>query len=103
LEENRGQTGCTPLFACDAPPHIFLFQLLNPLLQELPLWFLLGQGQRLLIRRPSLSGPAEPAVHIGTGGMRQVVICQFALLQHCVYMRQTGLWTFALCNCHGTI
>jgi hypothetical protein len=30
-----------------------LFQLPNPLLQELALWFLLGQGQRFLIRRPS--------------------------------------------------
>jgi hypothetical protein len=27
----------------------FLFQLLNPLLQELPFWFLLGQGQSFLI------------------------------------------------------
>ena len=44
----------------------FLFQLPNPLLQELPLWFLLGQGQSLLIRGLSLSGPAQPAVHIGT-------------------------------------
>jgi len=45
----------------------FLFQLPNPLLQELPLWFLLGQGQSFLIRGPSLSCPAEPAVHIRTG------------------------------------
>lgn len=37
------QTGRTPLFASDAPPDIFLFQLPNPLLQELLLWFLLGQ------------------------------------------------------------
>src|SRR6266852_8088972 len=29
---------------------LFLFQLPNPLLQELPLWFLLGQRQRFLIR-----------------------------------------------------
>src|SRR5215510_759440 len=28
----------------------FLLQLPNPLLQELPLWFLLGQGQSFLIR-----------------------------------------------------
>lgn len=41
----------------------FLFQLLDPPLQELPLPFLLGQGQRLLVRRPSLSCPAEPAMH----------------------------------------
>jgi putative transposase len=46
---------------------IFLFQLPNPLLQELPLWFLLGQRQRLFIRSTSLSCPAEPAVHICTG------------------------------------
>ena len=46
---------------------IFLFQLPNPLLQELPLRFLLGQRQSFLIRRPGLSGPAEPAVHIRTG------------------------------------
>ena len=45
----------------------FLFQLPNPLLQELPLWFLLGQRQSFLIRGPSLSGPAEPAVHIRAG------------------------------------
>jgi hypothetical protein len=38
----------------------------NPLLEELPLWFLLGQGQSFLIRRPSLSCPAQPAVRIGT-------------------------------------
>ena len=46
---------------------LFLFQLPNPLLQELPLWFLLGQRQSFLIRGPSLSCPAEPAVHICTG------------------------------------
>ena len=55
----------TPLFASD-PPHIFLFQLPNPLLQELPLWFLLGQGQSFLIRGPGLRRPAEPAAHIRT-------------------------------------
>jgi hypothetical protein len=38
-----GQTGRTPLFPNDAPPDICLFQLPNPLLQELPLGFLLGQ------------------------------------------------------------
>jgi hypothetical protein len=32
-------------------------QLPNPLPQELPLWFLLRQPQRLLIRSPGLSGP----------------------------------------------
>jgi len=102
-EVNAGQTGRTPLFASDAPPAIFLFQLPNPLLQELPLWFLLSQRQRLLIRSTSLSGPAEPAVHIGTGGMRQVIICQFAVFQHRVDIRQTGLWTIAHGNGHGTI
>src|SRR6202034_172669 len=45
----------------------FLFQLPNPLSQELPLWSLLGQRQSFLIRGPSLGRPAEPAVHIGTG------------------------------------
>jgi hypothetical protein len=43
------------------------FQLPNPLLEELPLWFLLGQRQSFLISGPSLSRPAEPAVHIRTG------------------------------------
>jgi hypothetical protein len=43
------------------------YQLPNPLPQELPLWFLLGQRQGFLIRRPSLSVPAEHAVHIRTG------------------------------------
>src|SRR6266851_781100 len=81
----------------------FLFQLPNPLLQELPLWFLLGQRQSFLIRGPSLSCPAEPAVHIRTGGMRQVIISQFAMFQHRVDMRQTGLWAIAHGNCHGTI
>src|SRR5437868_4346076 len=52
----------------------FLFQLPNPLLQELPLWFLLGQRQSFLIGRPSLGCPAEPAVHIRAGGMREVII-----------------------------
>src|SRR5260370_14402640 len=81
----------------------FLFQLPNPLLQELPLWFLLGQRQSFLIRSPGLNGPAEPAVHIRTGGMRQVIICQFAMFQHRVDMLQTGLWAIAHGNCHGTI
>src|SRR5271165_4879727 len=45
----------------------FLFQLPNPLLQESPLWFLLGQRQSFLVRGPSLSCPAEPAEHICTG------------------------------------
>jgi hypothetical protein len=44
-----------------------LFQLPNSLLQELPLWFLLGQCQSFLIRGPGLSGPAQPAVHIRAG------------------------------------
>src|SRR5580704_12493701 len=73
----------------------FLFQLSNPLLQELPLWFLLGQPQSSLIRGPSLGGPAEPAVHIRAGGMGQVVIFQFAMFQDSVDLRQTGLWTIA--------
>jgi hypothetical protein len=46
---------------------VFLFQLPNPLLQELPLRFLLGQRQSFLMRGPGLSCPAEPAVHICTG------------------------------------
>ena len=45
----------------------FLFQLPNPLLQELPLRFLLGQRQRLFVRSAGLGGPAEPAVHICAG------------------------------------
>src|SRR5882724_4888676 len=45
----------------------FLFQLPNPLLQELPLGFLLGQRQSFLIRGPGLGCPAKPAVHIRTG------------------------------------
>src|ERR1700679_778366 len=81
----------------------FLFQLANPLLQKLPLWFLLGQRQSFLIRGPGLSGPAEPAAHIRAGGMRQVIICQFAVCQHRVDMRQTGLWTIAHGNGHCTI
>src|SRR5271165_405412 len=81
----------------------FLFQLPNPLLQELPLWFLLSQRQSFLIRGPSLSCSAQPAVHICTGGMRQVIICQFAIFQHRVDMPQTGLRTIAHGNCHGTI
>src|SRR5277367_1911290 len=35
--------------------------------------------------------------------MRQVVICQFALLQQRIDMRQTGLWTITHGNGHGTI
>ena len=44
---------------------IFLFQLPNPLLQELPLWFLLGQRQSFLIRGPRLSRPTRG--ELGTG------------------------------------
>src|SRR5271165_5222613 len=81
----------------------FLFQLPNALLQELPLRFLLGQRQSFLIRGPSLSGPAEPAAHICTGGMRQVIIFHFAMLQHRIDMRQTRLWTVAHGNGHSAI
>jgi hypothetical protein len=81
----------------------FLFQLPNPLLQELPLWFLSGQRQSFLIRGPSLRCPSEPAAHICAGGMREVIICQFAMFQHRVDIPQTGLWTIAHCNCHGPI
>ena len=45
----------------------FLFQLPNPLLQELPLWFLLGQRQSFLIRGPGRRCPAKPAVHVCAG------------------------------------
>jgi hypothetical protein len=47
-------------------------------LQELTLWFLLGQRQSFLISGASLSRPAEPAAHIGTGRMCQIIIGQFA-------------------------
>ena len=56
---NVGTTGRTPVFASDAPQEIFLSQLPNPLLQELPLWFLLGQRQSFLIRGASLSCPVR--------------------------------------------
>jgi hypothetical protein len=73
-------------------------------LQELPLWFLLGQRQSFLIRGPSLSCPAQPAVHICTGGMRQVIICQFAMFQHRVDMKNqnTGVQACDLCDSRGT-
>jgi hypothetical protein len=45
----------------------FLFQLADPLLQELALGFLLGQRQSFLISGAGLSRPAEPAVHICLG------------------------------------
>jgi hypothetical protein len=35
--------------------------------------------------------------------MRQVIIGQFAVFQHRVDMRQTGLWTMAHGNAHGAI
>jgi hypothetical protein len=41
-------------------------QLPNPLLQKLPLRFLLGQRQCFLIRAPGLRGPSQTAAHIGT-------------------------------------
>jgi len=66
LDGMWGQAGRTPLFPSDEPPD-FLLQPLDSLPQELPLWFLLGQRQSFLIRGPSLSGPAEPAAHIGAG------------------------------------
>src|ERR1700688_190192 len=97
------ELGNAPRFPENRHLLYFLFQLPNPFLQELPLWFLLGQRQRLLIRRLSLSCPAEPAVHICAGGMRQVIICQFAMFQHRVDMRQTGFWTIAHRDCNGTI
>src|SRR5579862_3092739 len=84
-------------------PLEFLFQLPDPFLQELPLRFLLGQRQRLLITSPSLSGPAEPAAQLCAGGMRQVVICQFAIFQHRVDLRQASLWSIAHGNGHGAI
>jgi hypothetical protein len=82
------QTGRTPLFPNDAPPAIFF----NCRIRSCRncRWFLLGQRQRLLIRIASLSRPAEP-LHICAGAMRQVIICQFAMFQHRVDMRQTDL------------
>src|SRR5580704_4453680 len=59
--------------------HSFLVQLPKPLLQEFSLWLMLGQRQRFLIRGPGLSYPAEPAAHICTRRMRQVIIRQFAM------------------------
>src|SRR5207249_11528788 len=103
---NRSSSFCCPIVVGETENRQlsqFLFQLPNPLLQKLPLRFLLSQRQSFLIRGPSLSFPAEPAVHICTGGMRQVSIGQFAMFQHRVDMRQTGLWTRAHCNGHGTI
>jgi len=49
----------------------------------------------LLIRSPNLSGPAQPAAHICADRVRQVVICQCAVFQHRIDMRQTGPWTIA--------
>jgi catechol 2,3-dioxygenase-like lactoylglutathione lyase family enzyme len=60
-----------------ASGEFFLFQIPNPLLQELPLWFLLGQRQSHLVRRPSLSCPAEPAMHWTTGRKRYQRIVQY--------------------------
>src|SRR5579872_5362778 len=68
---------CAGGWACAEP---LLLQFLKPPREELPLWFLLRQRQCLLIRRPSLRRPAQPAVHIRTGRMCQVIIGQFALL-----------------------
>jgi hypothetical protein len=53
--------------ALSAASQLILFQLPNPLLQELALWFLLGQRQSFLISGPGLRCPAKPAVHICTG------------------------------------
>src|SRR5260370_47898 len=100
---NVGTDGTDSAFPLRCATGHSLFQLPNPFLQELPLRFLLGQRQSFLIRSPSLSGPAQPAVQIGTGRMRQVVICQFAMFQHRVDMLQSGLWAIAHGNGHGTI
>ncbi len=81
----------------------FSSQLPNPLLRKLLLRFLLGQRPSFLIRRPGLSGPAQPAVHIRAGCMRQVVIGQFALRQDRVDLRQTGLRTVAHGNGYGAV
>ena len=93
---DRNSTSCPGNFS-------FLFQLPNPLLQELPFGFLLGQRQSFLIRGPSLGCPAVPAVHLRAGRMRQVIICQFAQFQHRIDLSQTSLWTIAHGNGHGTI
>src|ERR1700693_2545870 len=103
FEANAGQAGGLLALRWRGAIGRFLFHLPNPLWQKWPLWSLLGQLQRLLIRRPSLSCPAEPAAHICTGGMRQVIICQFAMLQHRVDMCQACFWTVAHGNGHGTI
>src|ERR1700735_3262560 len=81
----------------------FFFYRADSLLEELALGFRLGQGQIFLIRGPSLGGPAESAAHICTRGMRQIIIGQFAVFQHRVDMRQSGLRTIAHCDCHGAI
>ncbi len=61
-----GSVSGPPAFS-QIPAQSFLFQLPNPLLQELPLRFLLGQRQSFLISGPSLGCPAEPAAHIRAG------------------------------------
>ena len=55
----------------DSTGELLSLQFLEPLRQELPLWFLLRQRQRLLIRRPSLRCPAEPEVQ----AIRPATIC----------------------------
>src|SRR6476469_1246217 len=109
--QKSGQRSMYPLFPpkswctekIDSRSELLLIQFRKPSCEKSPLWFLLGKGQCLLIRRTSLICPAEPAVHIRTGGMRQVIIRQFAMFEHRVNMRQTGLWTIAHGNGNGTI
>jgi len=64
----------------------------NPLLQELPLWFLLRQRQSFLIRGPTSA--VLPSLRTYPHGLNAPnSIRQFALFQHRVDLRQTSLWT----------
>jgi hypothetical protein len=67
-------------------PKPFLFQLPNPLLQKLPLWFLVGSGPTPFHKTPEPQPSCRTCRTYPHGGMRQVIICQFAMFQHRVDM-----------------
>jgi len=75
----------------------------NPLLQELLLRLLLSQAPAPSHKTP---GPQQSCQACGTyrhGLNAPGNNCQFSMYQHRVNLRQTGLWTIAHGNCHGTV
>jgi len=82
---------------------LFLFQLPDALLQELAFGFLLGEGEGFFVGGAGFGCAAEAAVHIGTDGVREVIICQLAVFQEGVDVGEAGCRAVAHGDGYGAI